>query len=349
MNKTIKQTVIGLGIVGAMALTGCGGGGGGDNSTPASVDTTPPVVTLKGEQRVSFEEWKGEYEELGATAVDNQDGDVTEHVLISGEVGTQPNVYTITYYVYDNALNRGFAERYVTVTPAPEDINKTQIDALMVFTDEVNVLYAGDEETRLTHLLEVTNQIFSSSRTGVVFNLVGMKQYEGISKVGALNKILEIGTDDKTIAQWRDEARADEVLLYGTSENGGNAGSGIVCGTGWVNVSTNPRYAFASISTECSTDVTAHEIGHTMGNQHSHIQGETGTGIYPYSLGHLIEGNFGTVMTYAELYGAERKYIFSSPDLLCNSEPCGIEEGEVGEADVSRSIRETKQTVSNFR
>jgi hypothetical protein len=48
-------------------------------------DTTPPVIVLNGDATVSIPEG-GSYSELGATASDNASGDITNHVVISGQV-----------------------------------------------------------------------------------------------------------------------------------------------------------------------------------------------------------------------------------------------------------------------
>ena len=76
-------------------LTACGGGGGGSSVPPTVVtpDTTAPVITLNGAASVQINEGEA-YEEQGATAQDNVDGSVD--VVVSGEVGSEPGVYTIT-------------------------------------------------------------------------------------------------------------------------------------------------------------------------------------------------------------------------------------------------------------
>ena len=65
-------------------------------------DTTAPVITLNGAASVQINEGEA-YEEQGATARDNVDGSVD--VVVSGEVGSEPGVYTITYAATDAAGN----------------------------------------------------------------------------------------------------------------------------------------------------------------------------------------------------------------------------------------------------
>ena len=95
-------------------LTACGGGGGGSSVPPTVVtpDTTAPVITLNGEASVQINEGDA-YEEQGATAQDNVDGSVD--VVVSGEVGSEPGVYTITYTATDAAGNSSQITREVTV------------------------------------------------------------------------------------------------------------------------------------------------------------------------------------------------------------------------------------------
>ena len=95
-------------------VTSCGGGGGGSSLPPTVVtpDTAAPVITLNGESSVQINEGEA-YEELGATAQDNVDGSVD--VVVSGEVGSEPGVYTITYSATDAAGNSSQITREVTV------------------------------------------------------------------------------------------------------------------------------------------------------------------------------------------------------------------------------------------
>ncbi|GGI56352.1 immunoglobulin-like domain-containing protein [Winogradskyella haliclonae] len=80
-------------------------------------DTTAPVITLNGSSNISLE--LGEtYTELGATATDNVDGDLTSSIVTTGSVNTSlAGTYTITYSVSDAAGNNASATRTVTVNP----------------------------------------------------------------------------------------------------------------------------------------------------------------------------------------------------------------------------------------
>lgn len=82
-------------------------------STPNSSDTTPPTITLNGEENITLKQ--GEvYEELGAKAVDDKDGEVK--VATGGSVDTSiPGSYTITYTATDSAGNTATKTRTVTV------------------------------------------------------------------------------------------------------------------------------------------------------------------------------------------------------------------------------------------
>ena len=88
-------------------------GEGDDNTTTIPIDVTPPVVTLNGEANITLEQ-DAVYTELGATAVDDVDGNVS--VNISGTVNTTVvGTYTLTYTAQDKAGNEANATRTVTV------------------------------------------------------------------------------------------------------------------------------------------------------------------------------------------------------------------------------------------
>ena len=80
-------------------------------------DTTAPVITLNGSSNISLELGQT-YTELGATATDNVDGDLTSSIVTTGSVNTSiAGTYTITYSVSDAAGNAASATRTVTVNP----------------------------------------------------------------------------------------------------------------------------------------------------------------------------------------------------------------------------------------
>ena len=83
------------------------------------VDTVAPVITLIGNSSVNLD-FDEAYVEQGATASDNDDGNITANIGITGTVNSGASgTYTINYSVYDAAGNEGTATRSVTVGPEP--------------------------------------------------------------------------------------------------------------------------------------------------------------------------------------------------------------------------------------
>ena len=82
-------------------------------------DTEAPVITLNGSANVSLELGEA-YNELGATATDNVDGDLTSNIVVGGDtVNTNTEgTYIVTYNVSDTAGNEAQeVTRIVTVNP----------------------------------------------------------------------------------------------------------------------------------------------------------------------------------------------------------------------------------------
>ena len=79
------------------------------------IDSVPPQLTLVGEEKISI--YVGEnYNEQGATAIDNYDGDITSKISISGSVNnTKAGNYTIKYHVQDSSANVKEITRTITV------------------------------------------------------------------------------------------------------------------------------------------------------------------------------------------------------------------------------------------
>ncbi|TMP31316.1 BspA family leucine-rich repeat surface protein [Pseudoalteromonas rubra] len=107
-----------------LTLAACGGGGDSERSAPTAtsdtskLDTTAPVITIKGDKSVQVV-LGNNYVELGASATDETDGEVA--VTISGNLNlNQLGTYTITYAAADKAGNAASAQRTVLVV-APKD------------------------------------------------------------------------------------------------------------------------------------------------------------------------------------------------------------------------------------
>lgn len=78
-------------------------------------DTIAPVVEVVGSQYITLGVGS-RYTEQGATAIDNQDGDISHLVKINGAVDTsKPGLYTVEYTVNDQAGNIGSAIRQVLI------------------------------------------------------------------------------------------------------------------------------------------------------------------------------------------------------------------------------------------
>jgi len=116
--KTRKRLLLGgLTVIISLGLTACGGGGGG----------TPPVITLLGNNpTVIFQDANADYNDAGATAKDDVDGEV--NVETSGSVDTATEgEYIITYTATDSFGNTATATRTVHVNNVAASISVDKI------------------------------------------------------------------------------------------------------------------------------------------------------------------------------------------------------------------------------
>lgn len=82
-------------------------------------DTTAPVITLNGSPTINLTQGDT-YNELGATATDNVDGNLTSSIVISGTVNTSTvGTYTINYNVSDAAGNAATQVSRTVIVSAP--------------------------------------------------------------------------------------------------------------------------------------------------------------------------------------------------------------------------------------
>tara|TARA_B110000211_G_C14046889_1_gene539418 strand:+ start:72 stop:1808 length:1737 start_codon:yes stop_codon:yes gene_type:complete len=95
--------------------------------TSATPDSDAPVITLLGANPQSILT-SGNYEELGATAIDDMDGDISSYIEISSNVNAQvTGSYEVVYSISDSSGNTASATRTVDVYETPIYIGENGI------------------------------------------------------------------------------------------------------------------------------------------------------------------------------------------------------------------------------
>ena len=139
-----------------------------------SADTTPPVITLLGDNPLLL--LVGDtFVDPGATAVDDVDGDITANIVVGGDV-VNTNVegnYTVTYTVSDASGNPAQEARTVTVSaeppppPASSDMSvdgsgPASVETGSTATYTVSVTNGGpDDATGVTATIGVPTDLIS--------------------------------------------------------------------------------------------------------------------------------------------------------------------------------------------
>ena len=196
------------------------------------------------------------------------------------------------------------------------------IDLLILHESFTFEFYNVLPEVFVGHAITATTDMFERSLSAVLFRTVGILGPTDIPEIEGGTEL-----DEATYLELLDEYGADTVLVFRPSSDslcGFAVEIGGITDKGFLHPNEGRPYTEVFLDpSNCALDVTAHEIGHLMGMGHSYVQLSVGT--YPWSRGHGIEGEFGTIMTYAEsAYTATAIDTFSNPDLDCHGKPCGV-------------------------
>jgi len=98
-----------------LLLSACGGGGSSSPVAPIINDTTPPSITLKGNNPL-FLDLSKPFVDPGALANDNQDGDISNKITQTNNINiASPACYIQEYKVADNSGNEKSIKRTVFV------------------------------------------------------------------------------------------------------------------------------------------------------------------------------------------------------------------------------------------
>ncbi|GAA3953156.1 zinc-dependent metalloprotease family protein [Allohahella marinimesophila] len=224
----------------------------------------------------------------------------------------------------------------------PCTLQAATVDLLVLFDSDTSEYFNGSPNTGIRNLVDQVNTIYRNSDVDIQLRLVGtlLNNAPGSDMAAVLHAITPSISPDTTveIRAKREETGADYVAqIHGQGS----------CGIAWVAVAR--EWAFSVTGPDCGAVTLAHEIGHTMGLNHSRLQGDTSGTRFEYGLGHGVDGLFGTVMTYPWMFGgAPAVAKFSNPRLSCSGVPCGVPEGEPQQADAARALNQVRDEVSNF-
>jgi hypothetical protein len=256
--------------------------------------------------------------------------------------------------------------------------------------------------TRLTFLVDIANQAYLASEIDAQIRVVRTLQVnygDATSNYSTLLGLTGVQCTQQTsgtrylpdrrlscntvarpaalepLAAARETYGADLAVLVRKFEDPENGSCGIawMLGGGQNSIAGNDAFGMAVVSDSsgalfpdnnntCREDTLAHELGHTMGQQHDVVTAR-GTddsngdldpldpeeyGRHPYSFGYSTDGlpsNIYTIMSVRRP-GQTGYRVFSNPRIMsCGNAPCGIADV----ADNARSLAITMPSVAGFR
>ncbi|MAM89606.1 MAG: hypothetical protein CME36_20090 [unclassified Hahellaceae] len=238
-------------------------------------------------------------------------------------------------------LKCGLSALGLTILPCT--LQAATVDLLILYDTETSNYFNGSPNTGIRNLVDQVNAIYRNSDVDIHLRLVDtmLNDAPGDDMAAVLHAITPTISPETTaaISARREETGADYVAqLHGKG----------TCGIAWVAVAS--EWAFSVTGPDCGAVTLAHEIGHTMGLNHSRLQGDTSGTRFAYGLGHGVDGLFGTVMTYPWMFnGAPAVSKFSNPRLICSGVPCGVPEGEPEQADAATALNKVRDEIAAFR
>ena len=130
------------------------------------VDNIPPVIDIKGLSNMTV--MLGQpYEEKGATAIDEKDGDVTDKIVIEGSVDTsKEGTYKITYKVSDSKGNEATKERVVNVK---KELVYSDVEAQSGSAGQAGIIYLTFDDGPTTNITPKVLDILKEKNVKATF------------------------------------------------------------------------------------------------------------------------------------------------------------------------------------
>ncbi len=244
-----------------------------------------------------------------------------------------------------------------TVTDTDQSGSGTiQIDQMIIYTSGVQERYPGDLiDTRVNHLVALTNQAMTDSNLDIVLRLVHHELTNNFSDDSNFDALDDMrlalagepvaGLED--LAATREAFGADLIALLSTA----NIETRGACGVAYFpffneNLGEYDNSYAVQISNDgvtnwsvCADSTFPHEVGHQLGAHHHResfnpdfLPDTTGFGL-------VVPDRYNTLMSSissADVNRYKRLNVFTNPDIQCGGDPCGSNEPgkEINNAEV---------------
>ena len=220
-----------------------------------------------------------------------------------------------------------------TLAPLSPGVVDTTITLLMTYSPTFVKLWGTETaaRTRLSNLVQVANSAYGNSGTGVAYKVVGWQLLSQADTTPQANLTAMYGAKGvfKNIAAQK-KATGAAIAVFYAPFNATTAKTS-TCGVAYVPASGSaglgayasqvPLLGLTALNDGqmsngyyCSPLSFPHELGHTLGAVHDKANSSS-TGVFAYSFGKGVSGQFGTVMSYI----SPRVALFSSPQLTCTT------------------------------
>jgi hypothetical protein len=233
----------------------------------------------------------------------------------------------------------------------------TVIDLLALYSEGFAARYPGSiAQTRINHLITVSNQVLANSGVSMAVRLVGADLSTYPDSIGPnsdlLNSMRLAASGQVThpsllgLRARRAELGADLVsfLRPHDIETRGNCGIAYLFGGGSNNGVNVVSDGFSSWSL-CADEVLIHEIGHNLGAEHQNGANSPNAG---FGTAHVLPGRFNTVMGSVGSGNPDRYrrlLRFSNPQQRCGGAPCGVS----NVSDNARRLRQNMAAVAAYQ
>ena len=174
----------------SVLLTACGGGNGSAGDTTPAIDTLAPNLSLKGDNP-QFIDLNAIFNNLGATAQDNVDGDISNLVAQTNNVlVTSAGCYKQDYEVIDTAGNKSTATRTIFVGNDAERHSPNspplalQDSTSTPYTSKVTINVLSNDSDSDCDILSISSVAQPTIGTAVI-NSDGTISYDPMGNIGS--------------------------------------------------------------------------------------------------------------------------------------------------------------------